>query len=266
MEQIEVEGLRIAYERAGTGNGPPVVLVHGFVGDSRSTWSHQIEALSDEYDVVAMDVPGGGRSSPVPPTFRLPDFADCLVEFIRALGFSRANLVGLSFGSVLALQTFARHPTMAQSLVLVSSYAGWAGSLTPAETEERLAFCLEAADQPPSDFARAMMPSMFSAAASADAVAQFAASVQAFDPPGFKAMARSLAEADLRAVLPTVGVPTLLLHGDEDVRAKLRGAHAMASAIPGSRLVVLPGVGHVSSVEAPELVSREIRDFLRSAT
>lgn len=263
MEQIEVEGLRIAYERAGVGNGPPVVLIHGFVGDGRSTWSHQIEALSDDYEVVAWDAPGAGRSPPPPAWFRLPDFADCLVEFIRALGFSRANLVGLSFGSALALETFGRHPTLPQSLVLVSAYAGWAGSLTPAETQQRLAFCLEAADRPPSDFVRAMMPSMFSASAPADAVARFAESVHAFDPGGFKAMAVSLAEADLRGVLPTVSVPTLLLCGDRDVRAPLSVARTMAASISGSRLVVLPGVGHASSVEAPELVSREISDFLR---
>jgi pimeloyl-ACP methyl ester carboxylesterase len=51
MDQVEVEGPRIAYERAGA--GPPLVLVHGFVGDGRSTWSNQIEKLSDDFTVVA---------------------------------------------------------------------------------------------------------------------------------------------------------------------------------------------------------------------
>jgi pimeloyl-ACP methyl ester carboxylesterase len=79
---------------------------------------------------------------------------------------------------------------------------------------------------------------------------------------GFRVMARSSAEADLRGVLPRVNVPALLLYGDQDVRAPLRVAEAMHAAIPGSRLVVLPGVGHVSSAEQPRLFNQEVRRFL----
>jgi pimeloyl-ACP methyl ester carboxylesterase len=60
-----------------------------------------------------------------------------------------------------------------------------------------------------------------------------------------------------------VDVPTLLLYGDRDVRAPLDIAHALHAAIAGSELITLPGVGHVSPVEAPELFNRELRRFLR---
>ena len=60
MDEIEVGGLGIAFERRG--EGPPLVLLHGFVGDSRE-WRRQIDALSDEFTVVAWDAPGSGRSS-----------------------------------------------------------------------------------------------------------------------------------------------------------------------------------------------------------
>ena len=263
MEQVEVQGLRIAYVRAGTGPGPPVVLAQGFVGDAWSSWSQQIESLSDEYTVVAWDAPGAGQSSRPPEWFRLPDYADCLVGFLGALGFQQAHLVGLSVGGALVLEVFALHPTVVRSLTLVSGYAGWAGSLTMVEVDDRLRACLEASDLPPREFADVMMPSMFSASAPADVVAGFAESVMAFDRDGFRTMAISAAEADLRSVLPKVDVPTLLLYGDQDVRAPLRVGRELASSIPGSKLVVMPGLGHVSSVEGPETVSREIRDFLR---
>jgi len=266
MEYIEVQGLRIAYERAGNAGGPPIALAHGFVGDGVSTWSHQIETLSDDFTVVAWDAPGAGHSARPPDWFRLSHYADCFTAFLAALGFRQAHLVGLSLGGAMALETVARHPTVAQSLVLVSAYAGWSGSLTPEETERRLRFCLDVADRPPQEFLRAMIPSMFSVSAPASAVAEFAKSVLAFDPAGFPTMSLASAEADLRAVLPTVSVPTLLLYGDHDLRAPLSVAKAMASSIPGSRLVVLPGVGHASPVEAPELVTREIRKFLRAAS
>ena len=264
MDHIEVEGLRIAYERAG--KGPSLVLVHGFVGDGRSTWYRQIDELSDEFTVVAWDAPGSGTSSEPPGWFRLPDYADCLARFVRALGLARPHLVGLSFGGAMVIELFRRYPSIPRTLVLASAYAGWAGSLDPEEVDERLRLCLRLADLPPERFADAMIPSMFSDSASAEVVAEFAASVRGFNPVGFRAMTRSVADADLRRVLPSVDVPTLLLYGDQDVRAPLKVAYALHSSIPRSQLALMPGVGHVSCVEAPELFSREVRTFLRSSS
>ncbi|HEY5857219.1 MAG TPA: alpha/beta hydrolase [Aldersonia sp.] len=262
MNRIDVDGRSIAYCRVGT--GPAVVLVHGFVGDGRSTWSRQLDALSNEFTVVAWDAPGAGGSPPPPEWFRLPDYADCLAGFVRELGFDRPHLVGLSFGGALVLELFRRHRTIPRSMVLAGAYAGWAGSLPPDEVAQRLATCLRLADASPSEFVEAMLPSMFSASATPDAVAGFVASVRAFDADGFRAMARSSAEADLSDVLADVDVPTLLLSGERDVRAPRSVAAGLHAGIEGSRLVVLPGVGHVSCVEAPELFNREVRTFLRS--
>jgi len=75
-------------------------------------------------------------------------------------------------------------------------------------------------------------------------------------------MLTAMAEADLRDVLPTVAVPTLLLYGEEDARSVLEIAEALRSAIPSSILVVLPGIGHVANLEAPELFDRAVRTFL----
>ena len=82
MEQVDVEGLSIAYERAG--EGPPLLLLQGFVGDARSTWGRQIDDFSDDFTVVAWDVPGAGRSSDPPESVRLPEYADCLAGFRHA--------------------------------------------------------------------------------------------------------------------------------------------------------------------------------------
>ncbi|HXV57366.1 MAG TPA: alpha/beta fold hydrolase [Gaiellaceae bacterium] len=79
MPTVEVDGLRIAYERAG--EGPPVVFLHGYVGDGLRTWRRQLEALSDEHTVVAWDAPGAGGSSNPPGTFGLGGYADVLAGF-----------------------------------------------------------------------------------------------------------------------------------------------------------------------------------------
>src|SRR5437867_4184781 len=119
---VDVGDLRIAYERAG--EGPPVVLVHGYVGDAITTWRHQLENLSAEFMVIAWDNPGSGRSDDPPESFALADFADCLARFVRAVGVERPHVVGLSFGGGLSLELYRRHPSIPRSLVLADTYAG----------------------------------------------------------------------------------------------------------------------------------------------
>ena len=109
MPEVEVAGLRIAYEQAG--EGPPLVLLHGYVGDARSTWGPQLDGLSDAFTVVAWDGPGAGRSDDPPDVFALSDFADCLAGFVAALGLERPHVAGLSFGGGLALELYRRHPS-----------------------------------------------------------------------------------------------------------------------------------------------------------
>ena len=260
MDEIDVAGLRIAYERVG--RGPPLLLLHGFVGDARSTWQHQLDHLSDEWTVVAWDTPGAGASPDPPESFRMPDFADCLARFVHALGLDPAHVAGLSFGGVLALEVTRRHRAVTRTLALAGAYAGWAGSLPADVVEQRLATCLRAADLDPVAFADTMVPSMFSSTVSADHLDNFAASVSRFHPSGFRTMALASAESDLRDALPAIDVPVLLLYGNEDARAPLPVATALHAALPNSKLVVLHGVGHVSSVEAPERFTAELRRFL----
>jgi pimeloyl-ACP methyl ester carboxylesterase len=260
--EVEVDGLRIAYERAG--EGPPLVLLHGYVGDGPGVWHRQLVELSDEFTVVAWDAPGAGRSSDPPESFRIRDYADSLAGFVEALGLERPHVAGLSFGGTLALELHRRHPGVARTLVLASAYAGWAGSLPPQVTEQRLRQALELADLPAEEFVSALAPTMFSESAPPELVDRFVASMFEFHPAGLRTMARASAEADLRDALPGMDVPTLLLYGDEDVRAPQEVADQLHTGIPHSRLVVIPGAGHLCNLEAPDRFNEEIRDFLRS--
>lgn len=258
---VEVGGLEISFERAGT--GPAVALAHGFVGDARSTWGSQIDSLTDEFTVIAWDAPGAGGSTDPPEDFGMDAYADCFAAFLRALRIERAHLIGLSFGGALVLAAFHRHRELASSLTLVSGYAGWLGSLGREAADQRLARSLEASRLTPDEFVAAMAPSMFSPSADIERVASFLDSVRAFRPSGFRAMALA-SHADQRHVLAEVDVPTLLLYADHDVRAPVSIGESMHGAVPGSELVVLAGPGHASTVEAPDEVTRELRRFLRS--
>ena len=262
MDMVEVDGLNIAYERVGS--GPALLLLHGYVGDGPTTWRRQLAGLSDEFTVVAWDAPGAGRSTDPPEGFSVDAYADCLAGFLDELGVDTACVVGLSFGGVLALALQRRHAARSRALILVSAYAGWAGSLPVEVGAQRLREALALADGTPQAFVAALLPTMFSKAMPRETVDDFRASMHAFHPRGFRAMARTSAE-DVRDVLPHIAVPTLLVYGDRDVRAPLPVAEALHAAISGSRLVVLPDAGHVCNVEAPDEFNDAVREFLQES-
>jgi len=261
VERVEVDGLTIAFERRG--DGPPLLLVHGGLVDHRE-WSRQLDGLSDEFTVVAWDAPGCGRSSDPPEWFRMPDYADCLARLVRALGLERPHVLGLSWGSTLALELYRRSPEIPRTLVLTAAYAGWAGSLPPDEVAERLERFMGQFEEPPERWVRDYIPSLLTHRAPAEMVEELVALMAESRPAGLRAMILAMAEADLRDVLPTIAVPTLLLFGEEDERSPLSVAQELHAQIPGSTLVVMPGVGHQSNVEAADRFNDEARTFLRS--
>jgi pimeloyl-ACP methyl ester carboxylesterase len=103
---------------------------------------------------------------------------------------------------------------------------------------------------------------LFTERASPEMLDDFVSTFSTFDPEGVRPMLRAMAEADLRATLPTIAVPTLLLYGALDVRSPLAVAEAMRASIPDSTLVVMPDVGHQSNIEAPVPFNRAVRTFL----
>ena len=260
METIEAAGLRIAFERAG--HGPPLILLHGLPGDRR-LWRRQLDDLGDEYTVVAWDAPGCGQSSAPTEDFGIRDIARYLIAFIQAIGVEQPHVLGLSWGGGVALELYRTIPTIPKTLLLASAYAGWGGSLPPDAVNQRLAAYVRAAEMDREEAMRGWAPGFFSATASQELVDEVVAVVSEFDPRALVMLARSFAETDLREVLPRIEIPTLLLYGDADTRSPLHVADALHARIRGSKLVVLPGVGHLSNVEAPDQFNGAVRNFLR---
>jgi pimeloyl-ACP methyl ester carboxylesterase len=260
MEEISVGGMRITYRMAGS--GPPLVLLHGGPSDSRE-WRRQLQGLADAFTVIAWDMPGCGGSDDPPEHFRTRDYADALAAFIGALDLRQPHVLGLSFGSGLALELYRWHRSVPRSLILASAYAGWAGSLPPEVVEQRKEQMVRRIELPPDEFASEFLPSLLSEAAPVELVDELRTILSDFHPVGQRALIRAgFAEHDVRDVLPHVGVPTLLLYGDRDVRSPLDVAAEMRASIPGSTLVVIPGVGHMINMEAPDRFNAEVRGFL----
>lgn len=259
MDTVEVRGLRLAYRRSG--HGPTVVFVHGGAEDSRA-WTPQLEALSDEFTVIAWDEPGAGGSADAPDGFGLADYADCLAGMIRALGASPTSVVGLSWGTTVILELYRRHPAMVRSMVLADGYAGWRGSLGAHEADARLA-AIRAAQPESHEAFDPTVPGLFAG----DPPARFVPLMQAMAADvrrqSMLGALSAMAQADLTDVLPTVQVPTQLVWGALDARSPLSVARKFERGIPGARLALIPNCGHVSNLEAPGPFNEVVRDFLR---
>ena len=260
MRHVDAGGIRVAYEQKGS--GPAVLLLHGGLADHRE-WAGQLE-LAGEFTLIAWDAPGCGESDDPPDPFGMGDYADTLAAFLDAIEVERPAVVGLSFGSTLALELACRHPARLRALVLVSAYAGWAGSLPPAEVEERYTAMLAALDGPPDELVRDFVATLHGDGTPPAIVEGIAAMAAEFRPAPTRTMLRAMAECDLRPALPSVTVPTLLLHGGLDVRSPLRAAEEIHAAIRGSTLTVLADARHQLNVEAADETTAHLRAFLRS--
>jgi pimeloyl-ACP methyl ester carboxylesterase len=249
----------IAFQRAGS--GPALVLLHGFLSDSR-VWRTQLEELSDQFDVVAWDAPGAGASVDPSHEFTIEDWARSLCSFLDAQGVEQAHILGLSWGGILAQELYRLDPERVLSLILAGTYAGWKGSIGEEASSQRLARCIRDSELPPDELARGWIPELFTERAPSALREQMTAVVRDFHPVGFRMMARSSAETDTTELLPRISVPTLLVWGEQDTRSPLAIAAQFQAAIPHAELIVIPNAGHVANMERPKQFNEAVRGFV----
>jgi pimeloyl-ACP methyl ester carboxylesterase len=253
-----VNGQSIAYREAG--QGAALVLLHGFLCDSRC-WRRQLAELSGQFRIMAWDAPGAGSSSDPPETFTTTDYAHCLAGLLDAIGITSAHVVGLSWGGILAQEFYRVSPQRVRRLVLAGAYAGWKGSLAEPVWRERLQSCLRDSRGPVDALVAMLLPGMFTDGVPENVREELGTIMAQFHPVGFRVMARSSAESDTRDLLPRIDVPTLVLWGSEDRRSPMHIAEQLYTAIPGADLVVIPEAGHVSNMEQPDAFNAHVRRF-----
>jgi pimeloyl-ACP methyl ester carboxylesterase len=260
VDFVRAHGLRIAYHRAGA--GPALVFVHGAAEDGRA-WGPQLEALADEFTVVAWDQPGAGASEDPPAGFGLADYGLCLAGLVEALGLGPAHVAGLSWGGTVAQELYRHRPDLVATLILADTYAGWKGSLPAEEVRARVEGVRAMVAAPAEEF-DPTLPGLFAGAPPAEFVPlleQMAADVR---PACMADQLLVMAEADQRDLLPRIVVPTLLIWGELDGRSPLSVAHQLDAAIPETELIVFPDCGHVSNLEQPERFNAAVKDFCRA--
>ena len=244
------------------GAGPPLVLIHG-VGLDHTMWDPVVEFLAQQHLVLRYDLLGHGSSDDPPGPRRLDDFVDQLLEVLDFHQIERSDVVGLSFGGLIALMTAARHPNRVRRAVLVSTVFGRSESQLTG-VRQRLELAENEGLEPVADLAieRWFTPQwLASHPTEAESVRQ---RLLTTDHVGYLKAYRLFAEADDLASASALDVeaPTLVLAGERDSGSTPEMAVALADAIPGGEARIMPGVHHLAPIEEPDLFSNALLEFL----
>jgi len=245
------------------GEGDAIVFVHSNTFSWRN-WIPQLDALSDRYRCVALDIRGYGSSDRTEP-LGIEQYAHDVAAVCAHLGIERAHVVGISLGGIVAQAVAIHHPELVRGLVLANTTSG-----SDPEVADRIR---RTAETIRADGLAAVLDAGFEASFSARFRREHPERVRALrrefgstDPLAVAATSDSLAGCDHRARLPGIAAPTLVIHGEDDALMRPENSDVLAREIPNARLVTLAGAGHLSNLEAPDAFNREVVGFLASVT
>ncbi len=273
LRHIRLHDHEVGYRMAG--DGPAIVFVHGLAGSS-TTWREIMPALADRHTVLAPDLLGHGESAKPRGDYSLGAYASGIRDLMVALGIERATFVGHSLGGGVAMQLAYQFPERCERLVLVAS-GGLGKEVSP---------LLRAVSLPGSEL---VLPVILSSQlhGALSTIGDF------FSRRGLRLSGtgrevwrsytglseirgRTAFIHTVRSVIDAMGqrvsamdrlylaqeVPTLIVWGDRDRIIPVEHAHRAHAAIPGSHLVVVPGVGHFLPIERPAVFLQAFEAFL----
>jgi len=259
----DVDGGPIAWRESGVGEA--VVFLHG-LGGSRTAWDAQLEGLSPEYRCVAWDAPGYGASPPLPGAWAFPRLVEAVEGLLDTLGEPAAHVVGLSLGGMVAQHVAVAAPDRVRSLTLISSSPAFGlDGTTTAEAWRRARLEPLDAGREPADFAEQVIGAIAGPGIEPRAFAGQCAAMTRIPGAALRQAIDCLVSHDARAMLPRVTARTLVLVGALDEETPPSYARTIAELVPGARLVVVPGAGHLLPAEAPATVNAHLRAHFQEA-
>ena len=248
------------------GSGPVVVLLHAFPCD-RSMWDGQVAGMVDAgWRVMAADLPGFGDSPLLTEPPSLTAVVEVLVASLLERSVDRCVLVGLSVGGYLIMEWLRRHPEMIAGVVLCDTKASADSNEAAAGRLEMAAAVERDPTSSSSTLRERLLPVIFgetTRSSRPDVVDVVATWMDAAEPASVAWYQRAMAaRPDSIATLSEAEMPALVLWGEEDVMAPEVEQDAMVAALRDARLAVITKSGHLSAVENPSIVTREVVDFV----
>src|SRR5476649_649065 len=237
---------------------PAIVLLHG-AGFDHTAWAlHSRWFAHHGYGVLAPDLPGHGRSSGAPLS-TIADMADWTAALLGAAGAAKAKLVGHSMGSLIALETAARHPAKVTALSLLGTAATMTVGpdlLKAAETNDHAAVDMVSiwGLGYQAELGGSLAPGLWMHYGAQRVLEQCRAGVLFSDLSACNAYQGALAAA------AQIKVPATVIVGERDMMTPAKAGKALAAALPNSRTIVLAGAGHMMMAERPDELLAALRD------
>jgi 3-oxoadipate enol-lactonase len=236
------------------------VLSHA-LGCDLTMWDEVAALLPADCRIVAYDQRGHGASDTPPGGWRLADMADDAARLLRGLGAEPVVWIGVSMGGMVGQELALRYPSLVRALVLANTTSGY-GAAMRAAWSERIAAVRERGLDAVADAVIARCFHDGYRAHHPANVARWRRRLVATDAAGYAACCEAVREMDTSARLRALRLPVLVIAGALDDSTPVAMARALADGIADARLVVLPGVAHLSPVEAPQAFVRAVDGFI----
>lgn len=255
MEKVNIKGNEIAFDRHGKGD--PLVLLHGFPLDHH-LWDEVVPLLEDTFDLILPDLRGFGDSTTIDPPYSIDDYASDIAGLLDQLEIQKAAIVGHSMGGYVALAFARLYPDRVNGLGLVSSQVL---ADAPERKEGRYKSAADVSANGIGSVVEAMTPKL-SADERLQAYAR--ASMERQPPAAYIGALKAMAErADSTALLSSIHVPVVVIHGDTDSLIPVDRAREVKAALPQAHLVEIPGAGHMPMMEAAEKTAEALKHLAK---
>jgi pimeloyl-ACP methyl ester carboxylesterase len=245
------------------GSGPAVLLVMGLAYPA-AAWHRQVPALARAHRVITVDNRGAGATGLVPGApYTVETMTEDLLAVLDAAGEDRAHVVGISMGGLLAQELALSSPERCLTLTLVSTHPGVAHGVWPQEVQDFLTARLT---MPAEERAAFSLPFNYAPGTARELVAEDLRVREAgtAGPEGYAAQGGTATWSGWDR-LPSLAVPTLVLHGAQDRLVVPANGELLAARIPGARLVLVEGANHIVTTDRAEELNDLLRGHLSSA-
>jgi pimeloyl-ACP methyl ester carboxylesterase len=246
------DGVRLYHELHGNEQAPPLILLEGMGGDIPG-WRRNIPVLARELRVIAYDFRGNGNSDEPSGPVTMATFVDDTLALLDSLELDRAHVYGQSFGGMVAQELALARPERVYTLILGCTHAGprhvvrGKRSTVPKGEPWRSMYAPGFPDRDPEHVAEDLR----------------IGAAQPAHPEGGRRQWEAMQDFDSFDRLPSMRVPTLILHGTEDQAIGVGNAKLLAERIPGAELVLLDGAGHLYHSEQAQAADAAVLDFIR---
>jgi pimeloyl-ACP methyl ester carboxylesterase len=257
---MKIDGRHYHLRIVGPANGTPVLLLHGFPFTSESFWP-QLDAPPQGVRLIVPDHRGFGQSELAPGISTMEAMAQDALKALDQLGIVDVIAGGVSMGGYIAMALTRLEPARVRGLILIDTQATADDS---AAKERREATAKDLETNGMGNSATSMLPRLLAPEARPYVRARVDSIIRGVNPVAAAAAARGMAARDdSREILSRYNGPALIIVGEKDEITPVEKSKAMSELIKGSKLSVIPGVGHLANLEAPQLITQAIADFAR---